>query len=331
MEHILDSIDRQTQLAGENRMELLLFRLTTKQVYGINVFKIKEVINPLPLTLIPTRHPIIRGISPIRGITIPIIDLSMAIGSTPLSDPEKRLIVVAEYNRTVQGFMVGSVVKIVNVSWENVHQPPAASGNNCYLTAVVEIDGELVEIIDVEKILQEIAPAKTEINKANKEIAIKEIAANKELVTSNPTKQVQDITKVLVCDDSVVARKQIIQSLKQLNNMELIVKNNGKEALDYLKENSKNGHNIANKLLVVISDVEMPEMDGYTLTAMIREDPNLKDLHVVLHTSLSGVFNNALITKVGANQFIAKFDPNALAKAVTDRMQVITTNIQQQE
>ena len=311
MEHVLDSVNRRTQLAGENRMELLLFKLKSKQLYGINVFKIKEIISSLPLTLIPMRHPIIRGISHIRGITIPIIDLNMAIGNAELSDPEKRLIIVSEYNKTIQGFMVESVVRIVNVSWSNVHQPPPASGKSSYLTAVTEIDGDLVEIIDVEKILQEIIPLNVEVKQESKDIAA-------QVIQQMP--EVPAVTRVLVCDDSMVARKQIIQSLKQLN-IELIVKNNGKEALDYLKECTKDGSNIVNKLLLVISDVEMPEMDGYTLTAMIRDDQNLKDLHVVLHTSLSGVFNNALITKVGANQFIAKFDPNALAKTVTDRME----------
>ena len=310
MEHVLDTVNRRTQLAGENRMELLLFRLNTKQLYGINVFKVKEIISSLPLTLIPMRHPIIRGISHIRGTTIPIIDLNMAIGSSALLNPEKRLIIVSEYNKTIQGFMVESVVRIVNVSWGEVHPPPPASGKSSYLTAVTQIEGDLVEIIDVEKILQEIIPISVEVNKENKDIAVQAI------------QMMPEITKVLVCDDSIVARKQIIQSLKQLN-IELVVKNNGREALEYLKEVTKDGSNITSKLLLVISDVEMPEMDGYTLTAMIREDPNLKDLHVVLHTSLSGVFNNALITKVGANQFIAKFDPNALAKTVTDRMQAI--------
>ena len=183
--------------------------------------------------------------------------------------------------------------------------PPPASGRDSYLTAVTELDGELVETIDVEKILQEILPTKIEIATEHKEIVAK--------------KPDSVINKVLICDDSIVARKQIIKSLKQLD-IDLIVKNNGKEALDYLKEITKDGTNVNNHLLSIISDVEMPEMDGYTLTAMISDDPNLKDLYVVLHTSLSGIFNNALIEKVGANQFIAKFDPNALAKSVTDRM-----------
>jgi len=316
MEHILDSVNRRTQLAGENRMELLLFKLQSNQLYGINVFKVREIISSLPLTLIPMRHKNIRGISHIRGSTIPIIDLNMAIGHGPLLKPEERLIIVSEYNTNVQGFMVETVVKIVNISWTEVHPPPAGSGKSSYLTAVTDIEGDLVEIIDVEKILQEIIPVNEVVSKEAKESAIKQVIEVK--------RKTPDITKVLVCDDSIVARKQITQALKQLN-LDLVVKNNGKEALDYLKECTKDNSNIVDKLLLVISDVEMPEMDGYTLTAMIREDANLKDLHVVLHTSLSGIFNNALISKVGANQFIAKFDPNALAKAVTDRMQALNS------
>ena len=308
MTHVLDTVNSRTQLAGKNRMELLLFRLKTKQLYGINVFKIREIIKTLPLTLIPTRHPIVRGITHIRGITMPIIDLNLAIGGKEFIDPNKQLTIISEYNKTIQGFIVESVVRIVNLNWGDVHPPPAASGKSSYLIAVTEIDGELVEILDVEKILQEITPTNFKVSDENK---VNAEAASKIL---------QKATKVLVCDDSIVARKQIVQSLKQLN-IDLVVKNNGKEALEYLKSYPITNKKITDDFLLVISDVEMPEMDGYTLTSMIREDENLKELHVVLHTSLSGVFNNALISKVGADQFIPKFDANILATTVVERMQ----------
>lgn len=306
MSNILNSIDKRTQLVGENRMELLLFTLQTKQLYGINVFKVREIIQSLPITLIPMRHRIVRGIAHIRGLTIPIIDLNLALGMTSLPNAKEPFIIVAEYNKNIQGFMVESVVRIVNVSWSKVLPPPPGASKYSYLTAVTNIDDNLVEIIDVEKVLQEIIPFTTEVSQQQKDLAIAQ---------QNP-----NLNKVLICDDSIVARKQIIQSLEQLK-VELIIKNDGKEALEYLKEETKDGSNIIDKLLLLISDVEMPEMDGYTLTSMIRKDPNLKDLHIVLHTSLSGIFNNSLIKKVGANQFIAKFDPNALAEVVTKRMQ----------
>ena len=118
----------------------------------------------------------------------------------------------------------------------------------------------------------------------------------------------------MIADDSSVARRQIQKTLETLG-LECIVVENGKLALNKLRELAANGP-ILDQLSMVISDVEMPEMDGYTLTAEIRNNPALKDLHIILHTSLSGVFNKALIEKVGANNFIAKFHPDELATAV---------------
>ena len=307
MSGILETVNSRTQLAGKNRMELLLFQLTTKQFYGINVFKVREIIKCPLLSLIPKCNPMVRGISYIRGVIIPIIDLNMAIGKEPLVNPEEKLVIIAEYNRTVQGFMVESVSKIVNISWEVICPPPPGTGDSSYLTAVTEIDNELVEIIDVEKVLQEVAPVDTSVAENRQEVA----------------KHHHPKTKhILICDDSAVARKQTVKALEQLH-VDIILKNNGREAYNYLKEITKDGSNVTDKLLMLISDVEMPEMDGYKLTAEVRDDPNLQGLFVLLHTSLSGIFNKALVNKVNANQFIAKFDADALAQAVIDRMEYI--------
>lgn len=300
MSKILDSVDQRTQLAGENRLELLLFQLDSNQWYGINVFKVREILHSIPLTKVPGSHQVIRGISHIRGNTIPIYDLNQAIGGRP-SDLDKALVVLTEYNQMTQGFLVTSVIKIVNTTWSEIHPPPAGTGNNCYLTAVTEVDKTLVEIIDVEKVLQEVAPAFGEISSDMKE-----------------QMDIQTVSKqILVCDDSRVARTQIKNTLDQLG-IESILLQTGKEALDFLKGWSAAGGDIGDRLLMVISDVEMPEMDGYKLTTQIRSDPNLKDLYVVLHTSMSGAFNSALVEKVGASRFIPKFQPDTIAETVLE-------------
>ena len=175
------------------------------------------------------------------------------------------------------------------------------------MTAVTEIDGELVQILDVERILDEISPIKTEVSKEILQEAVE------------TTKQVNVAElPVLVADDSTVARRQVQKSLETIGIKCLLAKN-GREALDKLRELADKGP-IEEQLLMVISDIEMPEMDGYTLTASIRNDPRLKSLEVILHTSLSGIFNQAMVKKVGANNFIAKFNPDELAKAVRDAM-----------
>lgn len=302
MASILDSVNQLTQLVGQNRLELLLFRLNGRQRFGINVFKVREVLQCPNLTIMPKLHPYVRGVAHIRGHTISVIDLSMATGGKPIADLSKCFIIIAEYNRSVQGFLVSNVERIVNMNWESILPPPKGAGRFNYMTAVTEVDGELVEILDVEKILEEISPANADVSA--------EVAENsKKLDNSRP---------VLVADDSSVARKQVERALHAIGVNCLLAKD-GKDALNMLLDMAKQGP-IEEQIALVISDIEMPEMDGYTLTAEIRNQPALKGLHVILHTSLSGVFNQAMVQKVGANNFIAKFHPDELAKAVQDAM-----------
>ncbi len=303
MASILDSVNQLTQLVGQNRLELLLFRLNGRQRFGINVFKVREVLQCPQLTIMPRLHPYVRGVAHIRGNTISVIDLSMATGGRPIADLSKCFIIIAEYNRSVQGFLVGSVERIINMNWESILPPPKGAGRYNYMTAVTEVDGELVEILDVEKILDEISPVNTEVSK--------------ELVVESD-KHNPHGRPVLVADDSSVARKQVERALNTIG-VKCILAKDGKDALNMLNDMAKKGP-IEDQVALVISDIEMPEMDGYTLTAEIRNNPALRGLHIILHTSLSGVFNQAMVQKVGANNFIAKFNPDELAKAVQDAM-----------
>lgn len=299
MASILDSVNQRTQLVGQNRLELLLFRLNGRQRFGINVFKVREVLQCPPLTVMPKLNSCIRGVAHIRGQTISVIDLSMAMGKRPIEDLTKCFIIISEYNRSIQGFLVHSVERIINMNWESILPPPKGAGRINYMTAVTEVDGELVEILDVERILNEISPVSTEVSQELVEASVEHPTLGR---------------PVLVADDSSVARKQVQRALEAIG-VQCVLAKDGREALNMLLEMSKNGP-IQDQIALVISDIEMPEMDGYTFTAEIRNNPNLKDLHVILHTSLSGVFNQAMVQKVGANNFIAKFQPDELAKAV---------------
>ena len=303
MAGILDSVNQRTQLVGQNRLELLLFKLRGRQRFGINVFKVREVLQCPPLTSMPKSNPYIRGVAHIRGQTISVIDLSMAVGGRPIDNIKDSFIIIAEYNRSVQGFLVGGVERIVNMNWEKIMPPPSGAGRYSYLTAVTEIENELVEILDVEKILNEICPVNTEVSA--------------EVAQSGDIQRDLGERIVFIADDSAVARNQVKRALEPLGVQTELAKN-GKEALIRLKEiaelDCKN--DITERVALLISDVEMPEMDGYTLTAEIKADPKLAPLHVILHTSLSGVFNQSMIEKVGADDFIAKFNPDELATAV---------------
>lgn len=303
MAGILDSVNQRTQLVGQNRLELLLFKLRGRQRFGINVFKVREVLQCPPLTNMPKSNAYIRGVAHIRGQTISVIDLSMAVGGPAIENIKDSFIIIAEYNRSVQGFLVGGVERIVNMNWEKIMPPPSGAGRYSYLTAVTEIENELVEILDVEKILNEICPVNTEVSA--------------EVVGEGEIQRDLGERIVFIADDSAVARNQVKRALEPLGVQTELAKN-GKEALLRLREIAQLDcqNDITERVGLLISDVEMPEMDGYILTAEIKADPKLSPLHVILHTSLSGVFNQAMIEKVGADDFIAKFNPDELATAV---------------
>ena len=304
MSGILDSVNQRTQLVGQNRLELLLFRLNGRQRFGINVFKVREVLQCPPLTSMPKLNPLVRGVAHIRGQTISVIDLSMATGGRKIEDLKTAFIVIAEYNRSVQGFLVGAVERIINTNWDAIMPPPQGTGRASYLTAVTEVEGELVEILDVEKILNEISPLNTEVSQ--------------EVASTLNTDGFKDKI-IFIADDSSVARNQVKRALTTLG-LEIEMAKNGLEALKRLKEIAAETGDVTDKVGVLVSDIEMPEMDGYTLTAEIKNTPELQKLHVVLHTSLSGVFNQAMVKKVGADDFIAKFHPDELASAVQKRL-----------
>lgn len=300
MADVLYEVDRRTQIVGENRLELLLFRLRDEQVYGINVFKVQEVIRCPKLTHLPNSKDIVRGIANMRGKTIPVIDLSMALGKEPISDQSTAYVIIADYYRSVQGFLVTGVDRIINMNWEQILPPPKGSGGAHYLTAVTNVDDRIVEIIDLEKVLHDITGIDTDVSKK----VADEVSVNASRVKT-----------VLVADDSTVARKHIKRTLDQIG-IECVLVKDGVEALEYLEKMSEETGGLAEKLSVVVSDIEMPNMDGYTLTTAIRQNPKLQDLHVILHTSLSGIFNHAMVQKVGANEFVPKFNADDLANAI---------------
>lgn len=304
MAGVLDSVNQRTQLVGQNRLELLLFRLDGKQLYGINVFKVKEVLQCPRLTLMPKSSPVVRGVANIRGSTLSILDLSLATGKPALEDLSNSFVIIAEYNTQVLGFLVRSVERIVNMNWADILPPPSGVGHDHYLTAVTHIDNQMVEIIDVEKVLAEVAPMSEAVSVEVRDTATGARASS---------------CKVLVVDDSSVARKQVVRCLQNLG-IEVVTRSDGRQALTYLKGLVAEGKKPSEEFIMMISDIEMPEMDGYTLTTEVRQDPAMQDMHVLLHTSLSGVFNQTMVKRVRADDFLAKFQPDDLAKRVIERI-----------
>jgi two-component system chemotaxis response regulator CheV len=300
---LLDSVESYTRLAGHNRVAMLLFRLGDTQLFGINVFKVREVLRKTPLERMPGAHPLLAGSCDYRGKTIPVIDLGVALGYPPLTELDSAHMIVTEFSRTVQGFLVADLQRIVHCAGESLDAPSSALGFGGRVNAVTRIDGQLMAVVDVEHVLASIDGTPMEISPRLQHAA--------EQRSMRPR-------RVLVVDDSLVARQRLVGLFKQMN-IDCVVAQDGREALERLAELvGLAGGLEAEGVNLVVSDIEMPRMDGYALTRAIREDPALRRLKVVLHSSLSGVFNEALVRDVGADRFIAKFQPDLLAQTVLE-------------
>ena len=286
-----------------------MFQLGTRHIFAMNVFKIKEVINVPKLNIMPGSHHNLKGVMNYRGSSIPIIDLRQAIKMRGVAtQATAKNVIITEYNRSVQGFIIGEVKNIVNTSWGTIQPPPSGIGKSNYLTAItqVNVEGkqELVEIIDVEKVLAEIIDYDTSIS---------EEVLDKDIVNHFLGK------KVLIVDDSGTARKQMKDTLEQLG-ITIIERKNGAQALALLKKWADEGKNPTDEILLMFTDAEMPEMDGYRLTSEVRNDPRMSNLFIALNTSLSGSFNDAMVEKVGCNRFISKFQPDMLVDVAQQRL-----------
>jgi len=293
--------------ANDDRLELLLFYLDGQQRFGINVLKVKEVIACPPLTQVPSAHPAARGVAHLRGEALTVIDLSMAIGRPSIfpnaSAARKGQVIITEFNRNMQGFLVRQIDRIVVCDWKNVLPPPRDTGLGSYTTGVTEIERHLVQILDVEKVIGEVM---REFN----------LGSARSIAEDERNQVIAHGKRVLVVDDSTVARNQTVHTLEPLG-IHCLLARDGREALELLKDLSRQEGNEVG-VDMVISDIEMPEMDGYTLTREIRALPQFSDLYILLHTSLNGAINADKANQAGANSFLTKFVSEELAKAVVD-------------
>ena len=297
---LLDTVESPNRLAGQNRVAILLFRLGDASLFGINVFKLREVLRRPPLAPARDAHALVAGSCGYRGETIPVIDLAAAMGYAPLCEVASAHLMVTEFGRSVQGFLVADLQRLVNCEGETLVSPSPALGFGAQVNAITRIDGGLVAIIDVEHVLASIHAPQAVLSTQMRRIA-----------SAHPLQP----RRVLVVDDSQVARRQVVELFRQMD-IECVVANDGREALDRLLEMA--AADPGQGVQLVVSDIEMPRLDGYALTRAIRQSPNLRQLKVVLHSSISGLFNERLVRDVRADAFVAKFQPDLLAQAVID-------------
>lgn len=284
--------------AAANRLELLLFRLDGRQLFGINVLKVKEIIPCPRLTRLPQSNHTVLGVAELRGKTLPVVDLSLAIGrqgSPPGCGDGK--VIVAEFNRTTEGFLVTGVERIMICDWKDVLPPPAGAANG-YITGVLRTtEHHLVQIIDVEKVLGQLVPT--------------DFSATRALSLNDELRSYLASRKVLVVDDSSVARHQTARTLDELGIPYLLAKD-GREALEMINKHGGECGDGCDCIPMVISDIEMPEMDGYQLTRELRANSRYRDIYILLHTSLDGQVNSEQAKTAGANMTLTKFIPELL-------------------
>lgn len=308
MSELLKNIDARTKLAGTNKLEILLFSLGTdlrsgrNESFGINVFKVREVMRAPEITRAPEMPPSVEGMVSLRGVLVPVVDIAKYAGIETGKKPE--ILIVTEYNGHTQGFLVEAVDIILRLDWSAMKVPPemltAKMGG--LVTAVTEVeDGRLVMLLDVEKILSETSHFDdTQLFAGIQPLETKRM--------------------IFFADDSSVARHQIENTLKVMN-VDYMSAVNGKQAwadLQLLASRAEATHTPLKEIIqLVLTDVEMPEMDGYLLTKKIKSDPRFSGIPVIMHSSLSGTSNQQLGQSVGVDEYVSKFEPHKLAATLT--------------
>ena len=282
-------------------LELLLFRLGDDQLYGINVYKVTEVVHCPPLRRMPGSHEVVAGIASLRGHAVPVIDLGRAVGQPPTEPSPDRYVILTEFSRAQQGLLVSGVERIIATRWEEVRAPPGKGGAG-FVTAMTSLDGEMVEILDVERVL-------AMLSQPEPEVPLETMAEARAALPPG-------LAPVLVVDDSSVARGQVQRALRAIG-LDCVLKCNGREALEQLRTWAEMGP-LEERVSMLISDIEMPDMDGYALVAHVRQDGRLARLKILLHSSLSGRSNADRAKNSGADRFLSKFRPDELAASVIE-------------
>lgn len=315
MSDTLEEANARSRLAGSNRFELLLFRIGSnstggQEIFGINVFKVREALVIPPITSMPGAPKYVLGVANIRGQIIPVIDLPSLVGYKPNA---LNILIVTEYERSIQGFAVEDVEEIVRLDWSRVVSAEMHAVGSM-VTSIARLDADsnatrLALVLDVEKILRDALPSRI------KEVKPENVGSKLKMPPGSV---------ILAADDSFVARSQIENVLIALDAPFIMTKT-GKEAWEKFQilaqEAIAEGKNIREKIAVVLTDLEMPEMDGFTLTRKIKEDDRFKTVPVVVHSSLTGLANQEHAQNVGADGYVGKFIAEELGAALRKTLQ----------
>ncbi|MFC1520286.1 chemotaxis protein CheV [Pseudomonadota bacterium] len=277
---------------------LLLFHLSHTQQFALGTLKVREIVPYTRLSVIPKSHPSILGAATIRSKTFAVIDMAASIGFKPIdpSDYDKCNIIITDCQRMVIGFLVRGIDKIIECNWRDIKAPAANLGHQVFLTGVARLDGKLVQLLDVELLMAKLFPY--------------DPAANRAILTDIQREKLKPLN-ILLVDDSKVARKQLSDALDSIN-IPYSVTADGHDALQIMQRAADNQKPID----LLVSDIEMPGLDGYELAFEVKNNPQLANAYIILHTSLSSEISVSQAKQVGADEALTKFDAHELIDAI---------------
>ena len=278
--------------SGTNEFEIMEFTIDEKH-FGINVAKVREILQYTKINPMPNSHPCVEGIFRNRDIVITVVNLPkyMGLPERPLTDRD--ILIITSFNKMMTAFHVHTIEEIHRISWEDIEKPDVTiyGGQEGLATGIAKVDGKLITIIDFEKIIADISPSSG--------IQVSDVA----VYADRPRNKIP----ILIAEDSALLEKMIVDSLSTAGYTNILAMTNGKEAWEKLLElKGDESRSLVEKVCCVVTDIEMPQMDGHRLTKLIKNDPLLKTLPIIIFSSLidDEMYSKGL--ELGSNAQISK-------------------------
>ena len=309
---VLDNVDAATNLAKNNEVQLLVFRVNNNDFtafYAINVFKTREVVESKNhfLTQIPSAHPLLEGTIMLRGLQIPILNLPKWLGTTLTKDEmHKSNLLICDFNGIIIGLRIMSAYRVIKRNWSEIHAPDGyrLKDDGVVMNDTRLEDGSLCLILDYEKLLSEVIPqAMVDVTESAKEIQ------NMQL----PLKLKNG--EVLIAEDSKTAQRHLIQIFENAN-LKMHLFDNGKKLIDYIFSMDD-----PSVIPAIITDIEMPEMSGFTVIQTLRKNPITKNIPIIVNSSMTGDNNKREAEVLGANGFIDKTKSHNVIPLIIEAME----------
>lgn len=278
--------------SGTNEIEIMEFTIYD-ELYGINVAKVKEIMTASKVKPIPHAHPAVEGIFKPRDKVFTVVDLPMYLSGKETEKQEKDLFIITNFNKLYMAFRVHTVVGISRVSWKAIQKPDktlSRGGEEGIATGIAQCEEDLVTILDFEKIVADIAP---ETGIQLETIAKMGVRARNEV-------------PILLAEDSVLLSKMITEALTRAGYVNIIKCNNGEEAWDYLNKTKNLPDGDMQEPGIVITDIEMPKMDGHRLTKLVKDDPTFKKIPLIIFSSLINEEMRIKGRSLGADEQLSK-------------------------